>query len=297
MSTLAFSHLDASQHASLNLPIQDRVNHIQTERWVAYTAATNLLERLEQLLAQPKSRRSNLLIVAAPGNGKTTVIDHFRERNPAQSPVRADPFLPVLAFDMPPDPSEGRFWNAVLRAMSVSFREGDNSVKKESLALDCLRALKVRVLVIDEFHNALHGNPKQTRQFLATLKNLINALAIPIVAAGTKEAVIALNSDPQMTSRFDVTTLPKWELNSEFLRLLVTFERLIPLAEPSGFKSREMATKIFQFSGGTIGGVSDLLRRAAVIAVRRGEEKITPSLLDEARRHSADAFTEQLRNV
>lgn len=297
MKAETFAHLDPAVKDALNLPTQERVTRILTEKWVGYTVASSLLTRLEQLLIQPKSRRSNLLLIAAPGNGKTTIIDQFKKNNPWQSPVNAEPFVPVLSFDMPPDPSEGRFWNAVLRSMAVSFREGDNPAKKESLALDCLRALRVRVLIIDEFHNSLHGNPKQTRQFLATLKNLINALSIPIVAAGTKEAVIALNSDSQMTSRFDVTTLPKWELNSEFLRLLVSLERFIPLAEPSELKSQKMATEIFRQSSGTIGGITDLLQRSACLAVQRGEEKITFNHLEEARRNSADSFTDQLRHV
>ena len=261
-------------------------------RWIGYTSANAALAQLDQMLLLPKVRRSNVLLVAAPGNGKTTLLDEFSRRHPPLVPPAGDPSVPVIRFDMPPDASETRFWSAVLRSMEVVFRESDNAAKKEALALDCLRALRVRVLIIDEFHNSLHGSSRETRQFLAVLKNLMNSLAIPIVAAGTKSAITALNSDPQMTSRFEAVPLPRWKLDIELLRFLKSLERLLPLAEPSGLASKEIAPLVFELSDGTIGGICDLVLKAAQRSIEKGIERIVPVTLREARRRTAEASSE-----
>ena len=42
------------------------------------------------------------------------------------------------------------------------------------------------------------------------IKYLCNALQLPIVLSGTKDAVRILHTDPQHASRFDVAELPVW---------------------------------------------------------------------------------------
>ncbi len=60
------------------------------------------------------------------------------------------------------------------------------------------------------------------------------------------EAITILHTDPQYASRFDVVNLPKWELNQDFLRLLVSYVRLLPLKKQSNLASKEIATLIFE---------------------------------------------------
>jgi Bacterial TniB protein len=283
-----FPHLAPETVASLRLPLAERLRYIYTNRWIGYTTAETILAQLDLMLRIPKVRRNNLLLVAAPGNGKTTLLEEFRRRHPPLTDHPGDPSVPVIQLDMPPDASESRFWSAVLRAMSVSFRESDNASKKQSLALDCMRCLRLQALIIDEFHNALHGSIRDTRQFMAVLKNLMNALAIPVIVAGTKPAITALNTDAQLSTRFEAVGLPHWQLNTDFLRFLKTLERMLPLAEPSDLAGRDLAPLVHLLSEKTVGGISDLVVRAAHRSLERNQERITASTLKEAARVAPD---------
>jgi len=53
------------------------------------------------------------------------------------------------------------------------------------------------------------------------------------------------------------------------------------LAEESNLTEKEMATKLLDMSGGTIGELSKLIRRAAIETIRQGRERISLSLLEE----------------
>jgi len=79
--------------------------------------------------------------------------------------------------------------------------------------------------VIDEIHHVLAGNLNKQRHFLNTIKYLGNELQIPIVGVGIKEAFNAIQTDPQLANRFEPVLLPRWELNTGFLKLLASFER------------------------------------------------------------------------
>lgn len=62
--------------------------------------------------------------------------------------------------------------------------------------------------------------------------------------------------------------LPKWELNEEFLQFLISFEMTLPLKKASNLHSEKLAPMLFVMSGGLIGELSNLLKRAAEAAVR-----------------------------
>jgi hypothetical protein len=72
-------------------------------------------------------------------------------------------------------------------------------------------------------------NSANQRHFLNVIKYLGNELQIPIVAAGTHDAFNAVQSDPQLSNRFEPALLRRWALTDEYLRLLASFEVALPL--------------------------------------------------------------------
>jgi len=141
--------------------------------------------------------------------------------------------------------------------------------------------LGVRMLIVDEIHHILAGNLQKQRAFLNVIKYLGNEALIPIVGVGTISALNALQTDAQLANRFEPRNLPRWRLDTRYRQLLASFEYVLPLAEESNLTEKEMATKLLDMSGGTIGELSKLIRRAAIETIRQGREKISLSLLEE----------------
>ncbi len=275
-----FTHLHPDVVEALQLPRDERVAFCRTDRWIGYQRATQILEELDQLLVYPRSlRMPSLLIVGRSGNGKSSILERMLNRHPILMTEKGEPVAPILFIQMPETPNESEFWSTILWALGVSHREKDPAKIKKRQAKSILQYANVRVLVIDEFNNLTNAG-RAAGELLGAIKGLSNDLKVSIVAAGTQTAINALNSDPQMKSRFVPSALDRWKLDREYLGFLASYEQLLPLADPSQLASRELAPKLYGMAGDTIGGTVKLLKAASSQAVMDGTERITVKLLD-----------------
>jgi hypothetical protein len=276
------THLSSSAAVALSLTDAERIERIRSARWIGYTRARQILDQLEALLAHPKTHRMpNLLLVGDTNNGKTMIVSRFHAQHPeAEKPRGEGMALPVLLMQAPPVPEESRFYNAILDKVRAPYRPGDRIDSKQFQAIRILSRLETRMLIIDEIHHILAGTMHKQRQFLNTIKYLGNELQVPIVGVGTEDAFHAVQSDPQLANRFEPTLLPRWKMGTEYLKLLASFERMLPLKEVSALTEQSLALKILSMSEGVIGEISALLVRAAVRAVDRRSERIDAKLLD-----------------
>jgi hypothetical protein len=277
--TEVHNHLDKDVIPLLGLPAIERITHCNSDHWIGYTRATQIMLQLDQLLVYPKSlRMPNLLIVGRSGNGKSSILQRFAHRYPVQMSASGSPIAPVLHFSMPETPDESEFWSEILWCMGVSHGDRDSAPTKKKQAKSILGYAGIRVLVIDEFNNLTTAG-KKAGDLLAAIKGLSNDLKISIIAAGTQAAINALNLEPQMKSRFEPAALDRWQLNTEYLRFLASYERLLPLAEPSNLATRELAPKLYAMAGETLGSTVKLLKGAASFAISSGKERIDDDVL------------------
>jgi hypothetical protein len=275
-------HLNEAVKAALELSDSERINRVRGTRWIGYTRAKQVLAKLEDLLTHPKQHRMpNLLLVGDTNNGKTLLVNRFEKLHPPRDNPDGDGIsIPVLYVQAPPTPDEGRFYNTILEKISAPYRMNDRVDKKQFQAIRILSKIDTKMLIIDEIQHILAGNLNKQRNFLNTVKYLGNELQIPIVGVGTKDAFNAIQTDPQLSNRFDPVDLPRWEMNNEYLKLLASFERMLPLKKPSKLVEHDTAMKLLGMSEGVIGEVSAVLGRAAVKAIETGSECISPKLLD-----------------
>jgi hypothetical protein len=274
-------HLSPEVAKALQLTTAERIEFCQTDRWIGYTKAQQIVKQLDDLLVYPKSlRMPNLLLVGDSDNGKSSILQHFVRRHPIVKREDGTPGPRVLWFSMPATPNESNFWSEMLWSLNIQHRDRDTPDKKSRQAFDALEYASVRMLAIDEFNHVANAD-KNSGRLLAAIKNLSSALRIPIVAAGTPSAPHTLRSDPQMHSRFEIARLDRWKLDKEYLRFLASYETMLPLAEPSNLASRELAPEIFKRAGlsSTIGGTVKLLKAASSHALTIGREKIDMHVL------------------
>lgn len=271
---LDLSHLHPVSRELAKLPPEDRLHRIRADRWIGYPKALDAVERLELLYAWPrKQRMPNLLLVGPTNNGKSMIVERFRRRHPPATGPEGES-IPVVCMQMPSEPTELRFYTALLSAIGAPFRPSLRLPEAERLALSLLRQVGVRILVLDEFHNVLAGRAEKRREFLNLLRFLGNELRIPLVGIGTREAYLAVRSDDQLENRFEPFILPLWEVGIEARSLLASFAASFPLHSPSVIDTEDMARYLLARSEGTIGELAHLLTAAAVVAVETGEERI-----------------------
>ena len=263
------------------LPDEERIRHIRTDCWVNYQAAQNAVDRLEELLSYPqRDRMPCLLIYGATGIGKTKVIRKFLRKHPPVF-VRAagGTSIPVVAFQMPPEPNENLFYDELCRAMGSPETLWRSAMRTKSVARSLLQAAGTRMLIIDEIHSMLAGTARAQKIFLNTLRFVANDIRIPLVCAGTDEARLALLTDSQLAERFDALELPLWRNDGELGRLLVTIAAALSLRHESKFDSQSCREIILRRTGGVTVRIFRLIESAAVQAIRDGTERVTEESL------------------
>ncbi|XZG70527.1 TniB family NTP-binding protein [Chitinibacteraceae bacterium HSL-7] len=282
MNNADFPHLSPKAVEKLRLPTVERIEYMQKPRWIGYPRAQSVLEELEALLRYPRqARMPNMLLVGETNNGKTVLIERFLATHPADPNLEGEAArIPVLYVQAPPGPDERGLYNAILGRLFQRLKPTESTDQKRERVLGVLRQVELGVIVIDEIQHLLAGPTQKQRNFLNVLKYIGNELRVPLVGVGTGDAVRALQIDPQLQNRFTPAVLPRWELNADFARLLSSFERVIPLTQPSNLPERAMASRLLHMTGGTIGELSRLLNLAAICAIKSKSERIDMAMLD-----------------
>lgn len=278
-----YDHLHQDFVAAMVLSSAERIAVMDQPRWIGYTRATEILDVMQGLLNKPqRPRMPNLLIVGDSNNGKTTLIRRFCDLcGKSYVDDNGNPVRPIILAEAPTTADEKALYISILERFWTPYRATDQVAKLRYQVIHLMRACQVRMLIIDELHSLLAGTATKQREVMNALKLLCNELCIPIVGVGTREAVRVLHTDPQHASRFDVASLPTWSLDKDFQRLLASFEKVLPLKNPSRLHAPELASKLHSISEGNIGNLHRLLVECAKEAIGSGADQITAEIIEK----------------
>jgi Bacterial TniB protein len=240
-----FSHLHAPYRAYALLSASERIQWIRQDRWIHYSRAEQVLNRLSDLLTYPPRDRMPCLLLFGPtGMGKTRIVQKFlREHRSSFDDVTGRTRLPIVAVQMPPAPSERDLYEELLVSMGsvLPAHQGVTTLRQRTRIT--ARQLEVRMLVIDEIHSILAGTFREQRIVLNAIRFLANDLRIPLVCVGTHEAKQALMTDQQLADRFEAWELPPWQDPKIRNRVLVLTEgvtvRICRLLEAAAIQAIE----------------------------------------------------------
>lgn len=267
-----------------------RIDSILKNRWIGYTRSDAILASMKLLLKFPKSgRMQNLLIIGESNNGKTTIAERFLSTNPHYIATLQEPdtghtyetvIKPVAMIQCPHIPHEKRLYYNILDELNLPYRKTTKPEYLQQQVIGGLVDMQVRVLILDEIHHILSGSGPKQREFLNLLKYLSNEAKVSFVALGTNDSRYVFQSDRQLDSRFDKLILPRWKYDKDFMRLLMTMERILPFEEKNQLVDPGTSRRIFEMSHGIIGEVVKILKFAALKAIENGTEKIDISTLE-----------------
>ena len=280
--TLDLAHLNQPVRELAFGSAEQRIRHVHTARWIRYPRAELALEHLERLSAYPRcARMPCLLLYGDSGIGKTMILEKFARQHPAYFDQKKGHHVrPVIVVQMPPAPDERRLYAGLLEALGAPFFMSDGLALLERLAIRMLETVTPQALIIDEVHHLLAGTAREQRRALNLLKFLANALRIAVVAVGTRDALQAIASDPQIVSRFEPMELPRWVENDGFRAFLLALVRDLPLRKASPLADRACTQLLLRRSEGITGRVCWIVGQAAEEAIRSGDEQIDVALLD-----------------
>lgn len=260
----------------------ERILSIKKAKWIGYSQASSIIARFDELLNYPINHRMpNILLVGDSNNGKTALLNKFIKSNLSYVEDETSKLIvPTLLIQAPPEPDERRFYNAILESLFAPYKSSEKIEMKQQRVIHLLKKVELRLLIIDEIHHVLAGNLSKQRSFLNVLKFLSNELKISMICSGTRDAFNAIQTDPQLANRFEPKVLKKWKNDEEYLRLLASFESLLPLKEASMLIESSISTKILAMSEGLIGEISRILELASILAIESGVEKINRNILN-----------------
>ncbi len=263
---------------------KERIEYVYRDRFVIYPKAKEVLEKLDELKAVADSiRPDSFLLVGPPNNGKTAIVSYFSKKNsPYEDPEGVK--IPVMYLQAPFKPDINIFFDSILEQIDPAFRKTDSLSTKLLKIKHYLREYETKVVIIDEIHNVLAGSKTKHREFMNALKNLTNDLNRPFVLVGTKDALLATDTDYQISSRFPPYILSTWSYDDNYLSFLKTYEVTLPLRKESKIaEQEELSRKILEYSEGYLGEIVSIIKKLTILAIKSKKEKIDNSFLKQIR--------------
>ncbi|UVK48406.1 TniB family NTP-binding protein (plasmid) [Mesorhizobium sp. AR07] len=260
----------------LDRDTEERVAFIRAPRWIGHHTALEAHERLADLLSRPATLRTNGLMLVGPyANGKTMIAERF-----AVEHLKTSPEQRVFIVQTREGAGLAHFYASVLQALKAPTGNVRDVGRKAAQLDHLLASLAPRILIFDEFHNALRGRTRDIEAIFAFLRRLGRVHDISPVLIGEVAVYDFVNATDEMASRFELCAVPRWQYGEEYLALLDSLEAALPLAKGSDLSEEKIARKIFSLSEGLIGEVVAILTKAASVAVRSGAELITMAMID-----------------
>jgi SpoVK/Ycf46/Vps4 family AAA+-type ATPase len=270
-------HLLDHVRSYLDRSLEDRIGYIRAPRWIGHHGARQALERLNELLARPPALRTRGLMLVGPyANGKTMIAERF-----AVAHLKTSESQRVWVVQTREGAGLAHFYGSILGALRAPTGNSRDVGRKAEQVDHLLGGLKPKILIFDEFHNALRGRSRDVEAVLAFLRRIGRQFDISPVLIGEVAVYDFINATDEMASRFELLAAPRWRCDEEFLALLDSLESALPLARRSDLSDEKLAREIFRLSEGLIGEIVAIVTTAAVAAARSGAERITKTSIDE----------------
>jgi hypothetical protein len=285
----AIPHLHAYTAEIVQLSDYERMQAIDRQKWIPYTQARHIQSIMEDMYNQIRSSQGersgpDLLILGEPANGVSSLFRTFVGEPYADS-YSGQLHWPVIRVVMPIDPTPESICSAIQNALCIPYSKQETLAYKVNLLSCHFLNMRTRMLAIDDIQHLFALSPGKQKKVAAVLEDLHTY--VWMIWGGHWDITKGI---PSIGHQTQVEVLNKWEYNDELKRLLLSFERLLPLKKPSQISHESLAKAIVAESQGAIGPMEALLMRAAKLAIRTKSEAITLAVLQEAISELATPF-------
>jgi hypothetical protein len=257
--------------------------------WIATPSTTEAFFALQDcMMAAPSTKPRGLIITGEPDTGKSRTMAAFRDRHEPRINLDSEYAThPVIYITAPDNPSRTAVLKKILDALGhpLLYNPSEENLRDHTVRM--LKRCSVGTVMIDEIGDIQRDYMSaKVLEFLRFLKSLINEVGRPFVVGGTPIILDLLDGD-EIGGRLNTVVRLKPFTLPEFAKVLLGFERMLPLRNESDFRSDpRLIMAAFEISAGYIGRLSYLLHDACQVAIEDGTEKITLSTIDRVKDRS-----------
>lgn len=260
---------EARMLCAKSLPFIPAGDFIVALRWMSY----------QRRLSAGFARAQGALVIGDPGMGKSMLLRHYMSlHGQAYQADDGRRCRSVVAIEAPIDGDPYALRYEICRACLL----GLGRVRVSDLdVISALCAVGVLQVLIDEAGNMLHTGPKMQQKSLALLKQISNAgIALGLATTTRLRTVIAL--DEQLSDRFRIIELSRWNESNNLRSFLDAVERELPLPEPSNLSQPEIIRWLISNGLTRTGGFMNLIFDACHRAFLNGWPCLTLGRMQEA---------------
>lgn len=247
------------------------------------------------------------LIRGEPGVGKTTLCEKYEQAHPRVE-LNEKTEISVLITRIPIPATSKNMVSALLIALGDPLADKGTTYNQTVRLFRLLKECEVEIIILDEFHHFIDRDSDKILHTVSDwLKQLINEARVPIVLVGLPHSIGILEANSQLKRRFamrgDELTNFRWlektdknelttkktnhasflnDNTNDFRIFLKILDDALPLAEDSNLAGQVLAYRIWKATDGNVNRTMKLIRYAARLALKKGNEKIILSYLEEA---------------
>lgn len=180
-------------HANGENPIMPKTR----ENKKSLSAETLAMNGLEDLLREPDlTKTPYFLILGGKNSRRTAIAKRLLRKHPPVKPSKIE-FTkqkhPVVYINAPRGSKEIQMHDSILKCLRVQFDGSDHEANKIHMIHSYFVLFNVKMLIIDNFQDALVGPPTDRVVFMNSLKSLGDRLKVPVVLIGDNYILNAIS--------------------------------------------------------------------------------------------------------
>jgi hypothetical protein len=222
--------------------------------------------------SKPLGPPRGMLVTGLSGTGKTTISNHYVERNPRYD-VEDRTVIPVLSLELPSEPRANIIGEQLLRALGDPFPRDGSGAHRLERAKELVEKCETDLIILGEVQHVTDNLDRHARDVAAdALKDLMN-LGVPTVFCALPSALPYFVRNQQLGRRctpkirlrpFGISSK---EERDEFLGVLMSLHRLLPTVGESALIDPNCALALHFASFGLFGQLSQLIEGALRLAL------------------------------
>ncbi len=229
---------------------------------------------LHEWLESKRQARQCCRIIGESRTGKSMACNAYRLRHKPIQQMGKPPIVPVAYIRPDPDCSSKDLFKLIIEHLKYQMTKGTVAEIRERTRR-VMKTCGVETLIIDE---ADRLKPNTFRD----VRDIGEELEISVVLVGTDRLDAVIKRDEQVYNRFRACHRFGKFSGEEFKRTVEIWEKkVLQLPVASNLSSKTMLKTLGEATGGYIGLLDMVLRQSAILALKKGLQKVDLATLKE----------------